>query len=72
MQFTKSGYPVFLAHHHLEKRILDIFHCMLFNKEKGIHCLRDSDVQLYKSVYVIFPIQHNFEKNTTNTLHQDV
>jgi len=55
---------------------MEVLHYMLFNKvsemEKGIHCLRDSDVQLYKSAYEIFPINHNFEKNKTNTLHQDV
>jgi len=55
---------------------MGILHCMLFNKileiEKGIHCLRDSDVQLYKSAYEMFPINHNFEKNKTNTLHQNV
>jgi hypothetical protein len=49
---------------------------MLFKKvsemEKGIHCLRDSDVQVYISAYEIFPINHDFEKNKTNTLHQDV
>jgi len=49
---------------------------MLFKKvsekEKGIHCLRDSNVELYKSAYEIFPINHNFEKNKTNTLCQDV
>jgi len=33
--------------------------------EKGIHCLRDSDVQPYKSTNEIFPINHNFEKNKT-------
>ena len=76
VQFTKSGYAIFLAHQHIEKSIMDILCCMLFNKvsemEKGIHCLRDSDVQLYKSVYEVFPINHNFDKNKTNTLHWDV
>jgi len=46
---------------------MSILHCMLFNKvsemEEGIHCLRDSDVQPYKSIYEIFPINDNFEKN---------
>jgi hypothetical protein len=39
---------------------------MLFKKvsemEEGIHCLRDSDVHVYKSAYKIFPINHDFEK----------
>jgi hypothetical protein len=76
VQFNKPGYAIFLAHKHVEKIIMGILHCILFNKvsetEKGLHCLRDSDVQLYKSAYEIFPINHNFEKNKTNTLHQDV
>lgn len=76
MQFTKSGYAIFLAHQHIEKTKMGILHCMLFKKvsemEKGIHCLRDSDVQVYISAYEIFPINHDFEKNKTNTLHQDV
>jgi hypothetical protein len=40
---------------------------MLFKRvsemEKGIHW-SDSDVQLYKSAYEMFPIHQNFEKNT--------
>jgi hypothetical protein len=75
VQFTRSGYAIFLTYHHLEKSVMGMLHCMLFNRvsamENGIHW-SDSNVQLYKSAYEIFPIPNNFGKNTTKSLQHNV